>query len=345
MTETEKIILSLRSQLTGDLTKDILFLQKEAEQYAGKENGDEITNAIMELAVSLMPKEHLEFMKKTIYVGERRLDVVYREAEHLMKHHMNAKSLELTTQLYNKVCEAFAETSDTRFFSFRNLLESNLYYVMYHPTKRLEKAPFDFVRFLMAHAYNLIELRRPAEAIPVLEEAIRFNPVNPDPRFELAEAYKVMREPEKLLAVIRETLPICASPYALSRCYANLGYYCVEKKDYDRALCFYFESLVYADHPAMRAELRHLAKLKGEELKPPTRKDVLQAFADLELPNGADPNVLAVASALAEQALDRSAWKEAAFYLRVFRDLTHDEEAGKLLEKCEEEIKKAEETE
>ena len=95
----------------------------------------------------------------------------------------------------------------------------------------------------------------------------------------------------------------------------------------------------------MRAELRHLAKLKGEELKPPTRKEVLQAFADLELPNGADPNVLAVASALAEQAMDRSAWKEAAFYLRVFRDLTHDEEAGKLLEQCEEEIKKAEETE
>ena len=56
MTETEKIILSLRSQLTGDLTKDMLFLQKEAENYAGKENGDEIANAIMELAVSLLPK-------------------------------------------------------------------------------------------------------------------------------------------------------------------------------------------------------------------------------------------------------------------------------------------------
>lgn len=347
MSETEKneIILSLRSQLTGDLTSDLKFLEAQAAQYVGKEDGDDIAAAITELAVSLMPQQHLDFMKKTIYIGERRLDLIYKEAEHLMLNRMNAKSLVLTKQLYDKIREVFTETENTRFFSFRNLLESNLYYIMYHPTKRLEKAPFDFVRFLMAHAYNLIELRRPAEAIPVLEEAIRFNPVCPDPRFELAEAYKLMKEPEKLLAVVRETLPVCASPYALSRCYANLGYYCVEKKEYDKAICFYFESIVYTDHPAIRAELRHVAKLKGEEIKPPTRKDVLQAFADLELPNGPDPNVLTVASALADQAMEKSEWKEASFYLRVFHDLTHDEEAGKLLSKCEEEIKKMEGTE
>lgn len=342
MSEIENIVADLRSQLTGELTKDMMFLQKEAESYAGKENGDEVAAAILELAMSLMPKEHLDFMKNTIYIGEHRMDTIYREAERLMKSHLNAKSLTLTAQLYNKICTEFAETSDKRFFSFRNLLESNLYYLMYHPTKRLEKAPFDFVRFLMAHAYNLVELRRPSEAIPVLEEAIRFNPVSPDPRFELAEVYKLMKQPEQMLAVVRETLPICASPYALSRCYANLGYYCVEKKDYDRALCFYFESLVYADHPAIRAELRHLSKLKGGELVPPTRKEVLQAFADMELPNGADPNVLTVASTLADQALEQKEWKAAAFYLHVFHDLTQDEEAGKLLTKCEEEIKKQE---
>ncbi len=344
MSESEKneIILSLRSQLTGDLTKDLVFLETQAAQYVGKEGGDDVAAAIAELAVSLMPQQHLDFMKKTIYIGERRLDMVYREAQQLMNSRQYSKALVLTGQLYDKIREVFTETENTRFFSFRNLLESNLYYMMYHPTKRLEKTPFDFVRFLTAHAYNLIEVRRIDEAITVLEEAIRFNPVSPDPRFELAEAYKLLKDHAKLLAVIRDTLPVCASPYALSRCYANMGYYCVEKKEYDKAICFYFESIVYADHPAIRAELQYVAKLKGEKITPPTRKDVLQAFADFELPNGPDPNVLTVASALADQALEKEDWKAASFYLRVFRDLTQDEEAGKLLEKCEEEIKKME---
>lgn len=341
MTELEKndILQSLRSQLTGELHKDMVFLEAQANEYAAKgENA--LVHAISEMAVELLPDQHRKFMKQTLYIGERRLDAVYGEAAALMRQNQCEKSLVLTKQLYDKILECFTETSEKRFYSFRNLLESNLYYVMYHPTKHLEKTPFDFVRFLMAHAYNLIELRRPKEAIPVLEEAIRFNPVNPDPRFELAEAYKVLGEPEMLLAVIRETLPICATPYALSRCYANLGFYCVEKKDYENAVCFYYESLIYANHPAVPAELKHVSMLMGKKIAPPTREEVLKAFAAYELPNGADANVLGVATALANQAVEKHEWEPATFYLRVIADLTNDEETRALLKRCEEQLEK-----
>ncbi len=341
MTEMEinDVLLSLRSQLTGDLHKDMLFLQEQANEYTAKDE-KALVHAISEMAVDLLPEGHKKFMKDTIYIGERRLDAVYGEAAALMRQHLYDKSLVLTRQLYNKIMECFTETNDKRFFSFRNLLESNLYYVMYHPTKHLEKTPFDFVRYLTAHAYNLIELRRPKEAIPVLEEAIRFNPVNPDPRFELAEAYKLLVEPEMLLAVIRETLPICATPYALSRCYANMGYYCVEKKDYENAVCFYYESLIYANHPAIPGELKHVSMLMGKKIAPPKREEVLKAFADYELPNGADANVLGVATALANQAVEKHDWEPATFYLRVLADLTHDEETRALLKRCEEQLDK-----
>ncbi|MBQ7004244.1 MAG: hypothetical protein IJN57_09835 [Oscillospiraceae bacterium] len=344
MTDTEKneILLALRSQLTGDLSKDMVFLEAKANEYAASGDND-VVHAISEMAVNLLSDKDKQFMKQKLYIGERRLDAVYGEAASLMRQHLYDKALVLTGMLYDKIRKEFAETPDKRFYSFRNLLESNLYYTMYHPTKHLERAPFDFVRFLSAHAFNLIEVRRPQEAIAVLEEAIRFNPVCPDPRFELAEAYKVLAMPEKLLEVIKETLPISVTPYALSRCYANMGYYCVEKKDYENAVCFYFESLLYADHPAIPGELKHVSLLMGKKIAPPKREEVLKAFADYEIPNGPDQNVLGVATALANLSVEKHEWEPAAFYLRVLFDLTHDDETKALLERVEAELAKEKE--
>lgn len=345
MNDMNEILESLKAQMTGDLVKDLAFLESKAAEYSKQENGDAIANAIADYAISMMPKEHMEFMKQKIFIGERRMDAVYAEAAALMQKRQFDKAAVLTGQLYDKIRTEFVETDDARMFSFRNLLESNLYYIMYHPTKRLEKAPFDFVRFLMAHAYNLVELRRPSEAIPVLEEAIRFNPVCPDPRFELAEIYKLMREHDKLLTVIRETVAVSASPHALSRCYANLGYYCVDVQEYEKAVCFYFESLIYAHTPAIRAELMHVSQMMGKKIRPPKREEVLQAFASLEIPNGPDQNVLSIAAALGEQAMEKEEWGNACFYLRVFADLTNDEEAKKLFAECQEKAKAQESSE
>lgn len=338
-TELNALLESLRSELSGDLTKDMLFLEKKAEEYAKQENGNQITAAIVEMAMNLMPKEHLDFMKSTIYIGERRMDMIYAEAQKLMEQKHFDKAAVLTGQIYDKVLNTFTETEDTRYFSFRNLLESNLYHLLYHPSKRLERTPFDFVRYLTAHAYNLVELNRPAAAIPVLEEAIRYNPVCPDARFELAEIHKIMSEPEKLLTVVRETIPTCTTRYALARCYANLGYYCVDKREFDKAICFYFESLVYFDSPQVRMELAHVAQLRQHKIQPPKREDVLAAFASMEIPNGPDQNVLHVAASLGQQELEKEHWAEASFYLSVFADLTNDEEAKRLFADCQEKLK------
>ncbi|MBR7083592.1 MAG: hypothetical protein IKI37_00185, partial [Oscillospiraceae bacterium] len=252
MTESEKnqIIQSLEEQLSGDTPKDMQFLQQKAVEYESREDGAEIVEAILQLAMSKMPQENLDYLNEMIYIGERRLNAIYDEALNLANQHLTAKSMTLTKQLYQHITEKFKETDTARFFSFRNLLESNLYYQLYHPTKNLLKTPFDFTRYITLHGFNLIEVRRTEEALPVLQEAIRFNPVNPDPRFELAEAYKLLGNRKMLLETIKDTIPVCTSAYALSRCYTNMGYYCTEIKDYQSAVCFYFESMIFHKHPA-----------------------------------------------------------------------------------------------
>ncbi len=330
MTEQEKkqIIEELRSHLTGRQTEDLVYLQQQAEAYAAQDPQSEIPAEILKLAYTLLPQEQLSYLQKTMYIGERRLDQFYREAEALMQKGQTAKALTLTKQLYEHVIQQFPETDTARFFSFRNLLESNLYQLLYHPTKKLLKAPFDFTRFLTAHAYNLVEVRRTQEAIPVLKDAIRYDPVNPDPRFELAEAYKLLNDNDALLETICDTLPICTSGYAISRCYANLGFYCVNLKDYKSAVAFYYESLNFADHPAVPGELRHIEHLSGKPIVPPTREMINAAFAKYQIYHGPGKEVLYVARELAKQAqADEKRRNEAIYYLRVVTELIHDEDA------------------
>ena len=342
MTEQEKneIISAVRAQLSGDLTKDLLMIQETAGNYEKKEDGAGIAEELLKLAYEIMPQEQTDYMKKMLYMGDKRLEQVYHEADTLIKSHKIEQSLALTEKLYQHIIKNFTETPERRFFSFRNLLESNLYYVLYHPTKAMVKAPFDFTLFIGAHAYNLVELGKAKEAIPVLQEAIRYNPVNPDPRFELAEVYKVLKQNDNLLTTIKETLPICATPYALSRCYANMGFYCIEIKDYESALAFYYQSLIFADHPAVRGELAIVQQKLNRRLKPPTHEEILEVFEKYGIPFGASAEMLDVASQLAEQAKSGERWEEAFFYFGTIYGVTNDPKAKERMEDCMKKINK-----
>lgn len=342
MTEQERaeIISAVRAQLSGNLTEDIVMIQQNAEKYEKEEDGKAVAEELLKLAYEIMPQEQTDYMKKMLFIGDKRLEEVYHEAEELKKNHKMDEALALTEKLYQHIIQNFKETPERRFYSFRNLLESNLYYVLYHPTKEMMKAPFDFTLFIGSHAYNLVEVGKAEEAIPVLQEAIRYNPVNPDPRFELAEVYKVLKQNDNLLTTIKETLPICATPYALSRCYANMGFYCIEIKDYESALAFYYQSLIFADHPAIRGELAIVQQRLNRRLQPPTHDEVLKVFEKYQIPFGAGAEVLDVASQLAEQARAGGRWEEAFFYYGTIYGVTNDPKAKAQMEESADKIKK-----
>lgn len=336
--EMQEILDGLQGQLTGTLQEKMLFLNEKCEEYS-KAGESDLANAIVELAMKQFPPEQMEFLQRTVFIDNKPMDVVYRQAVKLMQKREYAKALELTEKIYDKIRLNYVETNEKRCFSFRNLLESNLYYHLYHPTKNLERAPFDFSKFLAAHAYCLTELRRAEEAIPVLELAIRYNPMNPDPRFELAEIYKILGKNDLLLTTIRETLAISTTPYALARSYENLGFYCVNIREYADAVCFYFESLVFADNPAIVGELQHVSIMMGKKLTPPTRKQVIAAFEKHDVMVGPNPEVLVIAKAMADHALGENNLREAIFYLTVLKGLTNDAEIEAKLAEC---IEKAE---
>lgn len=329
---TKEILQQIRDGLTGEYGVDMAYLEGQVTKYKNHENAAEIESGIAEIAYDILPEEKKEQVQRMMYLDGKRLDAVMNEALQLISEKKHEEAFKLTEGLYTKIKIAYRETEELMYLSLRNPLEHQLYLYFYQPSKRLERPPFDLSRMVMLHGYNLLEAKRPEDAVAVLEDAIRYNPLNTDAYFELAECYKYLNQPEDLLGCTKETLSIATSPEEISRCYCNLGFYCVEQKDYDSAVCFYYEAMIYANNPIVTAELHHIHTVTGKKITPPSRTNVNEAFEKYGITPGANEEVTAVVAALAKDSFEKKDIPRAKIYFRILYGLTNDPDVKKTID-------------
>ena len=334
----KNIIEEIKKGLVGDPAKDIQYLQEQGVKYKDHAQAGEILKALSELSFSLLPEENRRKIKEDLFIDDKRVDQVFAEANEKVK----AKDIDGALEILAKI-EAHADkvfpTEKNCFFSFRNRLEEYMYSHFYKPEEKYGRTPFDFCQFLSAYGYLLIEKHQPQDAVAKLEKAIKYNPVNSEPRFELAEAYKLLHEPENLFECIKETVKIAISPYHISRCYANLGYYCIEIKDYDSAVAFYYESLMFAKNPAVQGELQHIRAITGKQIVPPTRDEVLAVFEKYGIKNGPDQDIVNIAFSLGNYCIEHNAPpQESLFYMQIAYDLSRSEKVLEIIDRLKAQI-------
>ncbi len=335
------IIEEIKKNLTGDIVKDAEYLQQQAAKYQDHEEATEILHRISDMTFDLMPEEKKEYLKEIMFVGEKRLDQVFNDANELFKDGKLEESAEMMKSIEEKVDLYYRNLEHKNNYSFRNRFDEYLFREIHKPKDTFSRTPYDICTYLTAYGYILVEMNKGREAIPVLEKAIKANPVNVGPRFELCEVYKMLKEPANQLYTIKDTLPICSSPDELARCYCNLGYYCVEIKDYDSAVAFYYTSMLYYPNPRISGEIQHIAMLKGKQVDPPKKDDIEKAFAKYKLSEGANPVVVNMAYSLGEYCVEHNAHpQESLFYYSIAYNLTRDE---KIKEKLDELVKQAKE--
>lgn len=322
----KNIIEEIKKGLTGDPQKDIAYLQEQGAKYKNAPNAPEILKILSDMSFDLLPEENQKQLKEIMFIGDKRIDQVYNDVNTCVKNKDLDGAVSLLAEIEKNADQYFAPDSTPNKFSFRNRLDEYIYAHLYKPENKYVRTPFDFCQYFSAYGYLLIEKHNPQEAAEKLEKAIAYNPSNVDPRFELAEAYKVMRQPEKLLECVRETLKIATTPHHIARCYANLGYYGIEVKDYDSAVAFYYESLVYAQNPAISGELQHIRAVTGKDITPPTREDILAAFEKYGIKNGPDQDIINIAYSLGSYCMEHNAPpQESMFYMQIVYGLTRDE--------------------
>jgi len=334
------IIEEIKKNLTGEIVKDMEYLQAKASEYQTHESADEILHAISSMMFDLIPEDKKQYLRDTMFIGDKRMDQVFNEANNLFKARKLEESAALMKQIEEKVDEFYKNPENKNMFSFRNRFDEHLYREMYKPEEVFSRTPYDICTYLTAYGYILVEMEKGREAIPVLEKAIKSNPINVGPRFELAETYKMLHEPANLLYAIKETLPVTSSPDEIARCYCNLGYYCVEIKDYDSAVAFYYTSMLYYPNEHITGEIQHIAMLKGKQVDPPTKADIEKAFAKYNIKEGPNPVVVNMAYSLGEYCVEHNAHpQESLFYYSIAYNLTREEKIKEKLDKLVEQAK------
>ncbi len=334
MTSNE-IKKSIRKQLTGDFEKDKQFLSDKSEEYM-KENDEEGISAVIDLLSEIMPEEYQKSIMRIMYINGKRLDKVYADIIEMLKSKQNLENaFKLAEELYSKITEGFTESDTTKFVSLRNSFEDNLYQIVFKPEKTLNRTPFDFSRMITAYGYILVEYRELEKAIKVLKKAIEYNPVDCGPKFELAEIYKLQKDKDKIIEITKETLKVASSPAAIARCYTNLGYMCVDLKEYDDAVAFYYASILFYPYSAVKAELRNISMITGQRLTPPDDNAVQKTFEKYGIPYGPDKTVIEVSALLSQQSLMNNNIKDALIYLKILYGLTNDQQIKDIILKYE----------
>lgn len=335
----DEILADLKSKLTDDIKENDKMLRKEAERFAREKNNDGV-RAAGQLLVENMPEEEREEIKRITHVDGMRLDVMHNKIVELVNKHSSIEAKPLAERLYKKITVEFKESEKAKFVSTRNPFEDNLLQILFKQDKTLNRAPFDLATYLTTYAYILTETGSPLDAIPVLRQAIEFNPVDCGPKFELAEVYKLLSNRKRLLEITRDTVKVASSPAAIARCYANIGYILIDSQDYDDAAAFYTASVMMYPHPAIPQEMRHLAQIKGTPLKRFNLEQIKEVFKKYEIEFGSNPEVVRVASELSAYYLGERDIPNALKALKITYNLTMDENVKRIILKYEPETEK-----
>ena len=332
------IIAELKAKLGDDPDENEKILKKEGEKFA-KAGDYEGLKAVGELIMDNMPEERRREIDRITHIDGMRLDEVYNKIEALIHENKYIEALPLAERLYKKITLEYAEGEKAKFVSLRNPFEDNLCQMLFKEDKVLSRTPFNFTMYLTTYAFLLIETGANIDAIPILEKAIAYNPIDVAPRFELAEIYKLIRNKKKLLEVTRETLKVSYSPLSIARCYSNIGYALTDSGDYEDAAAFYVASVMFAPNPAVPYEMQHLADLKGSPIVKPSREKMVEVMKKYDIEYGPDRNVLEVAAKLASHYLGAKDIPNALQALKITYNLTLDKSIRDLILKLDPESK------
>lgn len=335
----DEILKELRSKLGDSREENDKMLRKEAERFAREKNDDGL-KAAAELLNENMPEEQKEEIRRITHIDGVRLDHLHNQIVELINKHSSIEAKPLAEKLYKKITVEFKEGENAKFVSLRNPFEDNLCQILFKQDKTLNRTPFDFATYITTYAFILTETGSPFDAIPVLQKAIEYNPVDCGPKFELAEVYKLLKNRKRLFEITRDTIKVASSPVALARCYANIGYALTDSQDYDDAAAFYTASVMMAPHPAIPHEMRNLAQLKGTPLKVFSHEQILEVFKKYDIEFGPNTEVIKVAAQLSAYYLGERDIPNALNALKITYNLTRDENVKKIILKYEPESAK-----
>lgn len=123
-----------------------------------------------------------------------------------------------------------------------------------------------------------VEKKNILKARNYLCKAIKWNPVYVAAFFEYAETFKIEGNIETFYTITKNIYDKIFLPNDLARYYRNLGFYFIEKENYNLATCLFLHSLSFEDTDMAKSEIMYIKQKTGSLNipKPDVTKHILE---------------------------------------------------------------------
>ncbi len=152
-------------------------------------------------------------------------------------------------------------SKDKANYSFESISEF-VQYIGLHPDESVQWTGEQTSLTLMHKATALFELGNYQDAKVCLQQAIQYNPLNLQYKFELVENLLQLKEYEEVEKTLRIILSEVIYPTDIAHVYRRFGYYYAEINKLDEAIAVNIYSLNFAKSDKVPAELMYIQSLK-----------------------------------------------------------------------------------
>jgi len=203
----EEIVEEIKSGMSGDAEKDIVYLQAKMEEYKDHEMATELLRACGRMFAEVIPEDKKEELVRALKDDRSDIYVDLEKSRiHVRENEIDA-ALKISAELVEKAEQhpLFANDAVSEYYTFKEFFEEVLYIYYHRPSKKVRKADYPFADIYLQHGSNLVENGQYVEAREVLEKARRWAPTNCNILFEYIETFKATGEREEFARLTKET--------------------------------------------------------------------------------------------------------------------------------------------
>lgn len=320
----DTVIKKITSGLKGNPKEDVKFLMQQCEKYKDDENAKEILRAIGRIIHEILPEDVLKNIDKIQENYHTDIEKKLEEIDLHINNKESQKALELAGDLVKELEEMgwYKDDQVSQYHCFFSPFEGILFKILFKPEKEVRELPAYYYFAYYKYGKLLFEHKKYEEAKKAFFIVEKFNPLDTRVMFELAEIYKTENDLERYFGINKKIYDYLYTNESLSRYYSNMGYYYMQKNNFDLAIELFAVAMLFmqvTDNPEQEAadeekilkyeyiksQLENIKQKTGKvcihnipELKKRWRIMALMNFANkgtdwkLEIPNFTDEDAL-----------------------------------------------------
>lgn len=320
--------------LTGDKEHDIQHLREMARACYDHEAAVDIVRECSHLLYDTYPLYYKESLAKP-----------YRDTFAEFVEAMEMSSLYIYKEKYEdarRIFEPFVKEYDaldiyqndehTEWYCFDEPIQEILYREISESEMKFKEPPNDFPGMYLMYGEILLRLGNIDEAIEVLTEGLRWNPVSAPIALELAECYQLQEDFETFEKLVRRTLEIAYDPESLALCYRFMADCYIDSGDVEDALVMLYFSARYGDLERVQTEIELIDEYFDIDTSRPDPDQVIRTFQKLDLQMGPSDLVLAITFNLGSQFYEDQNYDRAEYLLGIFDSIYDDDKVKDMLD-------------